>query len=70
MLVYIKYNVIKIFKFDTFYGLQADLMIMCAYPVRAMQELVGMDIFWIVFRLPYDLKHHILEETQRCRLHS
>jgi hypothetical protein len=43
-------------------------MIMCAHPVRAIEELVKFNVFWTVFRLPLDLKPHISEETQRCTL--
>lgn len=47
------------------YMLQIDLMIRGANPKRAIQELVDMDIFWVVFKLPQELKTGVPDEVKR-----
>ncbi|KAI5060500.1 hypothetical protein GOP47_0024920 [Adiantum capillus-veneris] len=49
-------------------GVEIDLMISGANPVRAMQELVDLDLFWVVFRLPQELKNNIPYELKRLCL--
>ncbi|MCO5592431.1 hypothetical protein L7F22_046433 [Adiantum nelumboides] len=45
-------------------GVEIDLMITGANPVRAVRELVDLGLFWIVFRLPQALKNNIPDELQ------
>lgn len=51
-------------------GSEIDLMIMGPHPVRAIEELVNVDIFWIVFRLPQELKTCVPDETKRACLNT
>lgn len=51
-------------------GAEIDLMIRGANPMRAIQELVDMDIFWVVFRLPQELKTGVPDEVKRACLSS
>ncbi|MCO5579043.1 hypothetical protein L7F22_032895 [Adiantum nelumboides] len=49
-------------------GVEIDLMITGANPVRAVRELVDLGLFWVVFRLPQELKNNVPDELQRLCL--
>lgn len=51
-------------------GAEIDLMIRGANPKRAIQELVNMDIFWVVFKLPQELKTGVPDEVKSACLSS
>lgn len=46
-------------------GHEIDLMLVGDHPVRAMQNLVNMGIFWIVFSLPKEVEANIPNDTGR-----
>ncbi|KAH7415438.1 hypothetical protein KP509_14G043600 [Ceratopteris richardii] len=49
-------------------GVEIDLMMTGADPVRAIQELIDVNIFWIILRLPQELEDEITDSVKRSCL--